>query len=181
MPAHICREVFTRRKYRLLAGGVAALVFAFATMLSNIHLLFSFIFDPSVPPADKFLLPWHLLGSITTNFSALSAASTVAIALLVGVNVALVTYRIRQRNRQYTEAGVTVGALGVASGILGIGCAACGSLILTALTGAVGGAWLVAALPLHGVEFGLLGVALLVASTAILCKRMSESSTCPVA
>ena len=171
-------KVFRDWRYSLLATGVALFVFMFATWLPNIRLLFAILESPAVSLADKVALPVNLLGSIATNFSALSATYTIAIAFLTGINVALIAYYVQRRKRQFSQAGTAVGTLGVLSGVLGIGCAACGSLILTALLGMVDGASVLALLPLHGGEFGILGVLLLSVSVYLTAKQIQNPAVC---
>lgn len=178
MVARALATVLGNWRYAALATLAALLVFALATWLPNFGLLYSVLADPRAPLAAKLLLPLSLLGSIATNFTVLSAFSTVAIAILAGVNAALAAYQIH-RQRAFSGGSAGVGALGIISGALGVGCAACGSLILTALLG-VSGAGALAFLPLRGGEFGLLGVALLTAATYLLARRVARPLTCEV-
>ena len=123
------KTVFRDWWYTLLAGIVALIVFAFATWLPNLRLLFSILANPLVSLGDKFMLTLNLIGSIATNFTLRSAFYIVASALLAGINVSLITYYVR-RERRISRAGATAGSLGLVSGVLGVGCAACGSLIV---------------------------------------------------
>lgn len=172
-------EVFSRTSYLFLAGMVALLVFAFAVWLPNMRLLFSLVTDPSVPVAVKILLPIRLLGSIETNFTTLAASYTVAIALLTGANVALLAYYAK-RQRQLSQGSLTAGTAGILSGLLGVGCAACGSLILTSLLGTAGGLGFIATLPLEGGEFGIIGVLLLGTATYLLARQIDKPVVCEV-
>lgn len=172
-------EVFKNKSYLLLSGAVALLIFAFAVWFPNMRLLFSLVTDPSVPISVKISFPIRLFESITTNFTTLSASYTIAIALLTGINVALFVYYVKKQ-RQLAQGGLTVGSVGIVSGILGIGCTACGSLILTSLLGTVGGLSVIALLPLRGGEFGILGVILLGIATYLLAKQIGKPIVCEV-
>ncbi len=162
---------------KLIAISVSVLVFAFAVWLPNLRLLFSVWMDTSVSLGDKIMLPASLLLSITTNFTPLSALYTIAIAVLAGINAALIVELIRAR--QIFAGSATISASGIVAGALGIGCAACGSLILTALAGTVLGTGALAFLPLGGGEFGIIGVALLGYSTYLLSKQITKT-TCEI-
>lgn len=177
MIANAFTTVFRDWRYTLLSGVVAVFTFAFATWLPNLKLLFSILTDPLVSVGDKLTLPVNLLGSIATNFSVLSAVYTIAIALLIGINVSLIIYNLKLRQRQFPATGVTAGGLGIVSGIFGIGCAACGSLILMSVFGTAGAA-IIAFLPLRGAEFGIIGVVLLGASTYLLAKQITKPLVC---
>lgn len=170
-------KVFSDWRYVLLAATIAALVFAFATWFQNLGLLFSILLNPLVPLGDKVMLPIHLLESITTNFTALAATYTVLIALLVGVNTALSVYQVR-RVGQFSPGTAGTGSLGIISGIFGLGCAACNSLVLASILGVVGGAWIVPLLPLKGGEFGVIGVLLLLMATYFTAKQITKPLVC---
>lgn len=157
---------------------VAVCTFAFATWLPDLKLLFSILTDPLVPIIDKLTLPVNLLGSITSNFSVLSASYTTVIALLLGINVSLIIYNLRLQNQQFSTTGTATGGLGILSGILGIGCAACGSLILMSVFGTAVGASIIAFLPLRGAEFGIAGVLLLGISAYISAKQIAKPLAC---
>ncbi len=177
MVVHALTTVFKNWKYLLLAGVVALVAFALATWLPNFGLLYSILKDPLVPIMDKLTLPLNLLGSIATNFTPLAASYTIVIALLIGVNVSLSTYQVR-RQRQFSGGSAGASSLGVASGVLGIGCAACNSLVLMSILGITGGAGVIGLLPLKGGEFGILGVFLLGGATYLSARQITKPLIC---
>lgn len=180
MIAEALHTVFKDWRYVLLCVFVAALAFALATWLPNLDLLSSIVTDPGVPFADKISLPIDLLGSITTNFTVLSASYTIAIALLTGINVALATYQIRRQRQSFSRTGAAASSFGLLSGIFGIGCAACNSLLLAPVLGIVGGAGIIPLLPLQGGEFGIAGVLLLAAATYLLTRQITRPLVCRI-
>lgn len=64
-----------------------------------------------------------------TNFSLLSAGYTIAIAVLFGITTAMIAYLVKQRRIAAARQNIAIGSGAMASGVLGIGRAACGSLI----------------------------------------------------
>ena len=63
------------------------------------------------------------------------------------------------------------------AGLLGVGCAACGSVILTAvLAGA--GSTLLLLLPFGGAELGFLGIVLLLYAIVKMHKEIAKGSVC---
>ena len=174
------REVFKNWSYALAALIISTLVFAVAVWLPNIRLLFSIWLDGTIPVTDKISLPLHLLESITTNFTVLSASYTIAIAILTGINISLIVYLLRMNQKRMTKGGMTAGVSGLIAGSLGMGCAACGSLILTSILSVVGGAGILAFLPLKGGEFGIIGVVLLGYSTYLLSKHINRPPVCEI-
>lgn len=161
----------------LITVGVSVFVFAFAVWLPNLQLLLIVWADATTSVVDKITLPLTLLSAISTNFTLLSATYTVVIAILAGINVALIVALVQAQ--QKVRGGVAAGGLGIIAGALGVGCAACGSLILTALLGTTIGAGALALLPLGGGEFGILGVGLLGYATYLLARQINKT-TCDV-
>lgn len=173
-------EVFRNKSYLLLSGAVALVVFAFAVWFPNVRLLFSLITDSVVPVSVKISFPIRLLESITTNFTALSASYTIAIAVLTGINIAFVIYVLKRQKQQLSAAEVTTGTFGILSGATGLGCAACGSLVISSLLATAGGASVLTFLPLRGGEFGILGVILLGTSTYFLARHIAKPPVCEI-
>jgi len=133
----------------------------------------------SAPIAAKLGIALSLLGGIGTNFSALSAGYTIAIAVLFGLTIAMIAYAVKRSRIATAGKSIAIGSGAMASGVLGVGCAACGSLILGVLVPSLGAAGALAALPLQGEEFGVLSVALLVVSLLLISRGIAESIACP--
>jgi len=168
---------FRHPSYVVLAFGVAWLVFSMAVWLANVQLIRTVFYSDLFTLTDKLSLPFTLYASIGTNFSVLSAITTIIIAFLFGVQIALLWYYIRRRQGGGSVAGAT-SLSGVISGFFGIGCAACGSLLITSLFSLIGAAGLLALLPLRGQEFSLLGIALIVFSIYLLAQKLADPLTC---
>mgnify|MGYP001583621323 CR=1 FL=1 len=150
------QKVFRNFRLTLLAIAVAVAVFLFAVWLPNFGLITRVVFDSSVSIENKVQLPWSLLGSIGTNFTPLSATYTIVIAILFGVYIAMLTYFLKRRSKEVGQGRIVTGFLGIASGVLGVGCAACGSFLLTSVLPIVGASSALALLPLGGSEFGIM-------------------------
>jgi hypothetical protein len=178
MPLGALIKVFQRPAYAIFALVIGSSTFAFATWFPNLSLIVEVMGHPDATLAQKIELSVSLLGSITTNFSALSATYTILISILFGINLAMLAYFLRNRIALVRESGVATGALGVVSGLLGVGCAACGSLILTSVLSLVGVAGVLAFFPLKGAEFGILGVLLLFWSVFLVAKHIEDPLVC---
>ena len=172
-------QVFTYPSYIALASVLAILAFLLAVWFPNLGLIGG-VFVSNAPLAAKLNVALSLLGGIGTNFSLFSAGYTIAIAVLFGITTAMIVYLLKQRQVAAAKQTIAIGSGGVASGVLGIGCAACGSLILAVLP-SLGAAGALAALPLNGEEFGLLSVALLFISLLLISKNIAEPIACPPA
>ncbi len=174
------KKVFRKPTYMILALVMSIGMFVFATWLPNIGLIMSVVFSPDTPFSEKLDLPVSLIGSISTNFSMLSASYTIAIAILFGIDLAMLIYYLRRRIKEVKDAGVTTGFLGLASGVVGMGCAACGSLLLTSILSLIGASSILTKLPLNGGEFGILGLILLGFSIFAVAKQIQSPSVCKI-
>lgn len=169
-------EVFANMPYIALSSIFALLALLFAVWLPNFGLITDIFFASSAPLAIKLKLAVSLLGGFRTNFSLFSAGYTVAIAILFGINIAMFVYFLRHRRTSVARRDTAAGFGGMASGALGISCAACGSFILSSL----GAAGALAILPLRGGEFGIVSVILLAISLLLISKKIAAPLTCNI-
>jgi len=176
------RTVFGRPLLLLLAVAVAATALVLTTWLPNLALVWKIVLSESVSMSDKARILAALAGSLVTNFTGLTAAATVVISGLFGANVAAITYLLRQRRSVLTSSkSATASLVGLVSGVAGMGCAACGTLVLGPLLSFLGGATLASLLPFAGEEFSLLGIALLATSLVVTLRRIAQPVSCPIA
>lgn len=172
--------VFGDRRFVLLAATTAIVIFVFATWLPNLGLVWQITVSRSVPLADKARILTALVVSIGTNFTIFSALTTVAVAVLFGANVAVTAYHFRARRQLVSagQAGAATSFGGLASGLFGVGCAACGTFVLSPIFSFIGASSLVALLPFGGQEFGVLGVGLLSLSLVLTARTIGRAATC---
>lgn len=174
------QKVFRKPTYMILALITSSAVFAFAVWLPNLPLIVQVMGHPGVSFSQKLDLPISLLGSIITNFTLLSASYTIAIAILFGINVSMIIYFLRRRVDEVKQTGLATGLFGITSGVIGMGCAACGSFLLTSILSLVGASGILAFLPLNGGEFGILGVILLGMSLYTIAKKIQDPAICKI-
>lgn len=180
MLVHALQKVFRIPAYGVLALTVGLVVYALVVWLPNRSLIAIVLSSSDISVSQKLGIPLSLLGSITTNFTTLSAFSTIGIATLFGINVAMVVYILRQKISEVKATGISTGLLGMVSGVVGIGCAACGSLLLTSALALFGASSILAFLPLAGGEFGILGVILLAISIHSIARRIQYPAVCKI-
>lgn len=173
------QKVFKKPGFTVLALVISMSVFALAVLLPNIRLIASVLSSSDIPFVNKVQLPLSLLGSIGTNFTPLSATYTIVIAILFGLYIAMITYFLKRRIKEVGPGGVATGFLGIASGVLGVGCAACGSFLLTSLT-LVGAGGVLAFLPLGGSEFGIIGTIMLAIAIYMTAKKIINPKICKI-
>ena len=176
-------QVFSRSRYAALAAAIALATFVLTTWLGNLGLVWQIATTQGLRFTDKARILLALIGSIATNFTTFSAATIIAIAVLFGMNVAVIAYATMERRQLVGKSGPAVSVVslgGLASGLLGIGCAACGTLLLSPALAFLGVGTLVALLPFGGEEFGALGVGLLSLSLIMSAKKIGQPMLCQV-
>ena len=174
--------IFANPVYISIAMFIAWVVFTFAVLLPNIPLIGVVLFADTASAIEKVHFLFSLYGSIGTNFTLVSAASTFIIAVLFGINVTLLLYYIqvvRGATSNVRSTGVA-GISGLVSGVLGIGCAACGTFVLTSVLTLFGASGIIAYLPFGGVEFGFIGIGLLLYSTYSLIRKINSPLVCRI-
>jgi len=176
----VVHTVFVRPLYAYIALVVAWLVFSVAVWLPNTALILLIFSSSQTVFIDKIQFLLSLYGSIGTNFTVFSATYTILIAILFGMNVALFIYYVRKQQSFGSGARPVVGTGigGLVSGFLGIGCAACGTFILTSLLSVFGASVVLTYLPLDGEEFGILGVILLGYSLYVVVRKIQAPNVC---
>ena len=176
--AQAMREVFRSPVAVVLASVVAGVLFTAAVLLSNVRLVWQIVWSSNIAVIDKAEVIVNLLGSLGTNFTILGATSVVVIAVLFGINIAMFVHFVRIRRDVLVGGGAATSVGGLLSGVLGIGCAACGSVVLSAILPLVGIGGLLAVLPFGGEEFGLLGIGLLVVSVSSVAQKIVDPAVC---
>ena len=171
-------QVFAHRSYGVLAGVLASVAFVLAVWFPNFGLIGEIFSGSNAPLAGKLGIALSLLGGIATNFSLLTAGYTIAIAGLFGICTAMIAYLLKEKRTAAAGRSITIGSGGMTSGVLGVGCAACGSLVLGGALPFAGAAAAIAALPLGGAEFGILSVALLLVSLLIISRAIARPAGC---
>ncbi|AZH25406.1 hypothetical protein [Haloplanus aerogenes] len=161
--------------YALVALVAAAVAFTGFVLSQNLALTRD-VLAGRVPAS---VLP-ELYPFVGTSYSLLTGSIILLVALLVGVDIALVAYHVREHRLSAEGSGGSL--IGVLLGTLGAGCAACGSAVLAGLLSLVGAAGILTLLPLDGLEFALLALAALVLSIYWLADGMrgGEIRGCPV-
>lgn len=122
----------------------------------------------------------NLYPFVGTGFAPLQGALIVLVAVALGVNVAMLTYHFREHGVSAQQGSSSV--VGAILGVLGAGCAACGSAILVAILSLFGVSTSLLWLPLEGLEFAVIALGVVLLSTFWLADGMrgGEINGCPV-
>lgn len=174
------REVFAHPVYIGMALLISLVGFVAELWLPNFSLLGAVFAAPEATLAIKMELLWSLIGGIFTNFNAVAAFSTLAVPLLFGIDIAMIVYFLCRRRAQLPRGELAASLGGAASGVIAAGCAACGSFLLVTILSFLGATGALALLPLHGGELGLLSVALLLFSIALIAHKIVAPVVCQI-
>jgi len=157
---------------------VASLIVVFSAWLPNLHLVTTAVVSHTLTFPQKTKLLLSLFGSLQTNFTLPSLFITFMTAILSGMQVSLLAYYLGKRAKAQKAMGMSF--VGVISSMLGIGCASCGSVVLTSLFGLGSAATVLAILPFKGQEFGFIGVGLLLFANIWLVRKIEQPSVCEI-
>jgi len=171
-------KIITNPKYLAVAITVALIVIAFAAWFPNFHLITRTMTGSTMTLWQKTNLMTGLLGSLQTNFTPLSRMVTFISAGLAGVQVSLLVYYLRQTARIQQPMGIS--ALGITASMFGVGCASCGSVILTSLIGFGSATAVLGFLPFMGLEFSILGISILLLAIHLTIKKINDPLVCGV-
>jgi hypothetical protein len=157
---------------------VALILIAFAAWLPNLHLITKAMTSSTMTLWQKTNVAASLLGSLETNFTPLSRNLTILSATLTGIQSSLLIYYVRRSIQIQKEVGASVA--GIATSLLGVGCASCGSVVITSLIGFASATTLLRILPFRGQEFALVGIAILLSAISFTLKKINQSPACEV-
>jgi hypothetical protein len=178
--ARTARLVLSLPTYALVASLVSATTLSAFVLSQNLSLVGDVVIGGTLPADARLRILLELYPFVGTSYGLLAGTSLVIVALLTGVNLAMVAYHLREHGLSAGGSGGS--AAGVVLGALGAGCAACGSAVLAGVLSLVGASGLALLLPLDGVEFALLATLALVLSMYWLAEGMRGGfiGGCPV-
>lgn len=171
-------QVFKNWKYLLLTILVFIAVMKTVLLLPNLDLLLKNLFSFGYFSTVK--LSFVLLGSLFSNHTLYSTIGLLVTALLFGINISLFVFYVKRRHAIHKKAGLKTSTLGFVLGLLGIGCASCGSLAVAGVLSLVGLGGLLSILPFGGEELVVLGIIFLLFSLYKILKMISSPEVCRV-
>ncbi len=174
------RLVLTLPVYAAVAVIAAVVSLTLFVVSLNVPLVLDLVVGGSLPLASRLRVLGELYPFVGTSFNPAQGILLVVVAALTGIDIGLVTYHFREHGLDLQQGGA--GVAGVVLGTLGAGCAACGSAVLLGLLSLLGVSTSLLFLPLDGLEFALLALALLTLSIYWLAEGMrgGEINGCPV-
>ncbi len=173
------RVVFAQPLYVAVALGVALAIVLVAVWAPQVGLLKVLFREGEVYSTfDKIRVLKEGVFLLASNFTALTRAITILLAILSGIHTSLFVFYLRQR--RHGSVFSSGGTMGSFLGILGTGCTSCGSVILSFVVGFSASTGIIATLPFQGAEFGVVGIVIITASLFFLARNIQHSPVCRV-
>jgi len=171
------KDVFSHPSYIILAALGAFVIFAVANFMPNFGFLGAIVTgDLSI--GYKLAIIWSMLDYVRTNSTLAPFVMIILVSILAGIDIALAIFYTRRKI--VTDRAAGFGMLGIVGGFFGIGCSACGSVVLSSLIGVGASGQLVGILPLHGLEFSIASLIILIASIVYLAKHIENPKSCRI-
>ncbi len=170
------KQIFRNLSYIALSLGVVILIIALTVWIREKELLW-YVLNVNLFSWSyklKFILTSPI--AFRTLFIFTDQIIIITIAILNGINLSLLIFYLRDKVRNLKMA--TLSSVGLVMALLGIGCASCGSIILTTFLGVGFSVGLLGWLPWHGLEISLVGIILLLVSIYLLAKKISQPKVC---
>ena len=156
-----------------------ALLFALTLLflivwVPNITLI-RIVHESVIPLGEKLAFTLSFFTSLPLTYGWSEAVSLYLVVVIFGINGSLLLFYINQAGglRRETHKGLLWQIGAILTSLLGVGCAACGTLFLAPLLGTAFSGFLLF-LPLHGFEFSIIGLAILVWSLYATAKRIDN-------
>lgn len=174
------RLVLSRPTYAVVAVVASVVAVTGFAVSQNLSLVGNSVVGGSLPLTNRLVILSEIYPFVGGFYGAPAASAMVVVSALTGVNIAMVTYHFREHD--ISTSGSAGSLFGVALGLLGAGCAACGSALLLGVLSLFGASGLVLVLPLDGLEISLAAVVALLLSTYWLADGMrgGEVAGCPI-
>jgi hypothetical protein len=174
------RLVLSIPAYAGVAVGAAVGSLTLFVASQNVSLVRDLVLSGTLPLAARLVVLSELYPFVGTSYGPAAGAGLLLVAALVGVDVAMIAYHVREHRLTVEQGGS--GLFGVVLGTLGAGCAACGPAVLVGLLSLVGATGLLTLLPFEGLELTALSLLVLVLSMYWLADGMrgGEINGCPV-
>ncbi len=170
--------VFKKAVSYVIAVVAAALFVTIVVIVTQFQVLRYLFTAPTFTFLDKMNAFFASFGALQTNFGSIQKIILVLSAILFGITIASVVYYARRQFKAVRSAGYSM--IGAVIGILGVGCSACGSVIITAVLGTSASLFVAQYFPLKGLEFSIIGLVIMVFALRSILDKVVTGGTCAV-
>lgn len=170
--------LIVRRKDSRLVIIIATVIFALMLLLvQNGKAAYDVFSFDAIPLAKRLPLTFSTLFDIQNNFSAGSIILAVLGSFLGGINLSLAYTYMMLRGQVLLHSGLYSG-IGLIFAFFGVGCAACGTALLSVVLGFFGFSAMLNVLPYQGQEIGYIGLIFLCIATYTLAHKVAVPNVC---
>lgn len=171
-------QLIAKRKDSRLVIIVSTLTLLFLLILvqngSSAYTILSF---DSLPLPKRIYLFIITLFDLSSSFTAGALILATLGSLLGGINLSLAYTYMKIRGEVIIKSGLYSG-MGLFIAFLGVGCAACGTALLSVILGFFGFSAMLDVLPYQGQEIGYVGLIFLSIATYFLAKKVATPNVC---
>lgn len=172
------KTVLSRPRYIALSAFVAVSLVIINSLLPQRELIKTIFSSETFSWSARVKIVWNLLVTLGANVTLFGKVLSIAVALTAGLSIALLVYYFRRRLQLDLAGGSSL--VGIILSFIGVGCASCGSVILSSFIGLSATAAFIGFLPLGGLEIGLLSLVLLGWSIVSVTKKIQDPLLCKI-
>lgn len=169
--------IFARKDSRLVIIVSTLLFFFVLLFVQNGKSASDLLGFDAIPLIKRLLLSFKTLVDIQSTFTTSTLILAVLGSLLGGINVSLAYTYMRIRGDMIIRSGLYSG-MGLFVAFLGIGCAACGTALLSVVLGFFGFSTMLNVLPYQGQEIGYIGLIILCIASYSLAQKVAAPAVC---
>ncbi len=170
------KSVYKNPKFLFLNLGLFLLLLLFIIWLPNLGFILRRLFLSDLSFSDRIDFFLSTLGALQTNFTFASRIFSLLVILFFSVNLTMFIFYLQEAWSFQRETSSSL--LGAILGLVGVGCASCGSVILSSVFGFTIAAGILTFLPFKGLEFSFVSLIFLGISILWLAKKINKGIAC---
>ena len=171
-------SLIVKRKDSRLIIIISTLIFLFLLLLTQNGLAAKQVLAFEIIPLYKRIsLSLFTLFDISSTFTTGSLILAILGSLLGGINLSLAYTYMKLRGEVILKSGLYSG-FGLLLAFFGVGCAACGTALLSVVLGFFGMSAMLNLLPYQGQEIGYIGLIFLIFATYSLAQKVATPNVC---
>ena len=171
------RLIMRRGDSKAVAVVSVFVIFLILLLVQNGRPAFDMITLDSFSLSKRVSLFLSILFDVGDSFSLSAIVLLVLGSILGGINISLAYTYFKIRGEMILRSGFYSGT-GLIFAFIGIGCAACGTALLSLILGAFGYSAVLLLLPYKGEEIGYVGLIILLFATYSLSKKATAPNVC---
>lgn len=174
--ARAMKKVF-KKPSSWIIGVITVFVFLFMLIwITNLSLLTYLLSADTFSLGEKLYVFFTSIGNLGTNYTGFQLVLYMLLVSVSGLYIPMFMYHLRNQVAE-ARAGAA-GILAIIMSVFGIGCSACGSIVISSLIGVSATASFIGLLPFGGYEIGLLAFALLTISLYRVSQKIVFPGVC---